>query len=249
MALKTIRIGSMVDIFQYDDAAFDSAIETTAPIKAGTPIAANDVLRLSDITSLGANVVGPASATDNAVARFNGATGKIIQNSKVIINDGGDVDFESGAGLIYGEIYAYGIGATIAIGGLGKGNKVQVTAFNTTGLNNGGVTPDHGEDHIIPGSIGHFMCTVSLTVESSGGGGADHFGFSIWKNDGGVEFQNVHAHRKLAGGGGDTGSVSMSGIINCAAADTIELWCWNEDSTDNLVVDDATLTLMKLGRG
>ncbi len=49
MALKTIRIGSMVDIFQYDDAAFDSAIETTAPIKAGTPIDPNDVVRRSDV--------------------------------------------------------------------------------------------------------------------------------------------------------------------------------------------------------
>lgn len=33
------------------------------------------------------DVVGPASSTDNAVARFNGATGKIIQNSGVIVDD------------------------------------------------------------------------------------------------------------------------------------------------------------------
>ena len=33
------------------------------------------------------DVVGPASATDNAVARFDGATGKIIQDSNVIISD------------------------------------------------------------------------------------------------------------------------------------------------------------------
>jgi hypothetical protein len=35
------------------------------------------------------DVVGPASATDNAVARFNGTTGKVIQNSVVTINDTG----------------------------------------------------------------------------------------------------------------------------------------------------------------
>jgi hypothetical protein len=34
-------------------------------------------------------VVGPASATDNAVARFNGTTGKLIQNSVVTIGDTG----------------------------------------------------------------------------------------------------------------------------------------------------------------
>ena len=33
------------------------------------------------------DVVGPASSTDNAVARFDGTTGELIQNSAVIIND------------------------------------------------------------------------------------------------------------------------------------------------------------------
>jgi hypothetical protein len=35
------------------------------------------------------DVIGPASATDNAVARFNGTTGKVIQNSVVTISDTG----------------------------------------------------------------------------------------------------------------------------------------------------------------
>ena len=37
-------------------------------------------------TGLG-GVTGPASATDNAIARFDGTTGKIIQNTNVLIND------------------------------------------------------------------------------------------------------------------------------------------------------------------
>jgi hypothetical protein len=37
------------------------------------------------------DVVGPASATDNAVARFDTTTGKLIQNSLVIIGDTGSV--------------------------------------------------------------------------------------------------------------------------------------------------------------
>jgi len=49
MALVTLRIGSAVDIFQYDDVGFDSAIETTAPIKAGTPVDGNDAVRLDDL--------------------------------------------------------------------------------------------------------------------------------------------------------------------------------------------------------
>jgi hypothetical protein len=37
------------------------------------------------------DVVGPASATDNAVARYDATTGKLIQNSVVIIGDTGNV--------------------------------------------------------------------------------------------------------------------------------------------------------------
>lgn len=39
----------------------------------------------------GGDVVGPASATDNAIARFDTGTGKLIQNSSVTIGDGGHV--------------------------------------------------------------------------------------------------------------------------------------------------------------
>ena len=39
--------------------------------------------------SLGGDVVGPASATDNAVARFDTTTGKLLQNSVVTVGDTG----------------------------------------------------------------------------------------------------------------------------------------------------------------
>ena len=39
----------------------------------------------------GGDVVGAASSTDNAIARFDGTTGKIVQNSGVTITDGGNV--------------------------------------------------------------------------------------------------------------------------------------------------------------
>jgi hypothetical protein len=37
------------------------------------------------------DVVGPASSTDNAFVRFDGATGKLIQNSSVICDDSANV--------------------------------------------------------------------------------------------------------------------------------------------------------------
>jgi hypothetical protein len=47
---------------------------------------------------LSADVSGPSSSTDNAVARFDGATGKIIQNSGITIDDSNDLNI--GAHLI-----------------------------------------------------------------------------------------------------------------------------------------------------
>lgn len=40
----------------------------------------------------GGDVVGPASSTDNALVRFDLATGKLIQNSNAILTDGGDLE-------------------------------------------------------------------------------------------------------------------------------------------------------------
>lgn len=45
---------------------------------------------LSD-SSLAPLVTGPSSATDNAVARFDGTTGKLVQNALVTIEDTGNV--------------------------------------------------------------------------------------------------------------------------------------------------------------
>jgi hypothetical protein len=59
------------------------------------------------------DVSGPASSTDNAIARFDGATGKILQNSGVLISDGGDMSFGSGVKALFGstgEIYETGGG-------------------------------------------------------------------------------------------------------------------------------------------
>lgn len=158
----------------------------------------------------------------------------------------GDVLFHGSSGLAYGEISCYNENDTVTIAASGIANKVQITSFDTNGSSNN-TTPDHTNDHITITQAGHYLCTVSLHIESAGGGGADTFGFGVYKNNGTTLFENCHAHRQLAGGGGDIGSISISGIIDLAVNDTIELWCWNEGSTDNLVVDDATMTLIQIG--
>jgi hypothetical protein len=72
------------------------AIEALLPAYAGN---ANKVLAVNatadgiewDTISGAGDVVGPASATDNAVARFDLTTGKLIQNSLVTIGDSGNI--------------------------------------------------------------------------------------------------------------------------------------------------------------
>lgn len=94
MALRQIRIGPMDNICQYDDGEFSEAIETDQPIKAGPPVAGEDVVRLSDIVPGIGNLVSNAGASaDNAIARFNGVSGKILQDSVPTIDDAGNLNF------------------------------------------------------------------------------------------------------------------------------------------------------------
>jgi hypothetical protein len=74
-------------------------------------------LNYQTISSVG-DVTGPASSVDNAVARFDSTTGKIIQNSNVIIADDGDVsgvnDFTAtGNAVVIGDL-SVGVGAASA---------------------------------------------------------------------------------------------------------------------------------------
>jgi hypothetical protein len=74
------------------------------------------------------DVVGPASATDNAVARFDATTGKLIQNSLVTVSD---------TGAISAPVDASISGLTVGKGG-GAGSRNTTTgngalASNTTG--------------------------------------------------------------------------------------------------------------------
>jgi len=73
----------------------NTAPDQTVVLTAGTGISTSGTYPNFTITntspSLGGDVVGPASATDNAVARYDTTTGKLIQNSLVIIGDTGSV--------------------------------------------------------------------------------------------------------------------------------------------------------------
>lgn len=77
----------------------DSPTDTlTVVAGTGIVITTNDSTDTLTIASSGSgtgDVVGPSSSTDNAIARFDLATGKLIQNSTAILSDGGDIDTSS----------------------------------------------------------------------------------------------------------------------------------------------------------
>lgn len=81
------------------------------------------------------DVVGPASSTDNAIARFNGTDGKAIQNSGVIIDDSNNVLLVTSDG-----------------GALGSTTKMWSDLFLASGavinFNNGDVTLTHSADSL-----------------------------------------------------------------------------------------------------
>jgi len=79
---------------EYDGVAApdQAALITSGQLKVAlAPTVNPHVLRFEDIGGIVGNVVGPGASTDEAVARFDGVTGKIIQNSLVTINDAGQI--------------------------------------------------------------------------------------------------------------------------------------------------------------
>ena len=69
-----------------------STLITNGQLNVATaPTDATHVLREEDIGDIVGDVSGPAGATDEAVARFDTATGKLLQNSVVLIDNTGNV--------------------------------------------------------------------------------------------------------------------------------------------------------------
>jgi hypothetical protein len=72
----------------------NSAFNALAPSQSGNTgkYLTTDGTNTSWSTNAGGDVVGPSSATDNALARYDTTTGKLIQNSVVTIDDAGNIE-------------------------------------------------------------------------------------------------------------------------------------------------------------
>ena len=101
------------------------------------------------------DVVGPASATDNAVARFNLTTGKLIQNSVTTIDDTGN------ASGILSQQFSNGSAVTLAAGKMWYDGSTG--AWNL-GMGNGNITQQVGEEQFIYGKASAAITDSPLRI-------------------------------------------------------------------------------------
>lgn len=88
-------------------------------------------------------VVGPASATDNAVTRFDGTTGKLVQNSNATIDDSGNLTANnlsgSSSGTNTGDVTLSAFGSTPNADGASLSGQT-LTLQPANAINPGGVS-------------------------------------------------------------------------------------------------------------
>lgn len=100
--LKLLDVNGTLGV---SDQITSTVAQGTAPfVVASTTLNTNlnadllDGKHASEFQPAGDYVTGPSSATDNAIARYDGATGKIIQNSTALIDDTGNLTLNNASG-------------------------------------------------------------------------------------------------------------------------------------------------------
>lgn len=123
---------------------FDDIIAGVGDISAAGHALLDDADAAAQRATLGGVVVGPASATDNAIVRADGVTGKLVQNSDVFIDDAGNFKFRSAGGgvdplgnLDWGNVGNAAINARISAlrgaSNYGQGNLIFSTSPDDSG--------------------------------------------------------------------------------------------------------------------
>jgi hypothetical protein len=134
-----------------------------ASVSAGTGISYDSSTGVitNSSPSLGGDVVGPSSSTDNAIARYDSTTGKLIQNSLVIIGDTGSV---TGVNALTAESLVINNNATL---GSSNTDTLDVNARITTDLEpNANNAKDIGTSgrNWRDGFFGRTISTVNIEV-------------------------------------------------------------------------------------
>lgn len=108
-----------------------------------------------DNTDAGGDVVGPASATDNAIARFDTTTGKLLQNSVTLIDDTGN------ASGILSQQFSDGTAVTLAAGKIWYNG---TTGSWNAGMGGGNITQQIGEELFVYGKASAAITDSPLQI-------------------------------------------------------------------------------------
>jgi hypothetical protein len=148
--LTTTNVSEGTNLY-YTDA------RSRAALSAGTGISYNSTTGVitSTVVPGTGDVVGPASATDNAVARFDTTTGKLIQNSVTTIDDTGN------ASGILSQQFSNGSAVTLAAGKLWYDGSTG--AWNA-GMGGGNITQQIGEELFVYGKASATITDSPLQI-------------------------------------------------------------------------------------
>lgn len=116
------------------------------------------------------DVVGPSSATNNSIARFDTTTGKLIQGSTAIVGDDGAISATVGTGNTTGAITVVQTFAPL------PGSTGFKLTTGTTGT--GGLGYYVGYDATITNGSGSDVYAFSATISNSGAESATLYGFA-----------------------------------------------------------------------
>ena len=117
-----------------DDSVTTAKIQdasVTAPKFATTGTASSTTFLRGDMswqTNAGGDVVGPASSTDDALAKFDSTTGKVLQNSNATLSDAGTLTATAFAGALTGNVTGNASGTAATVTGATQSN---ITALGT----------------------------------------------------------------------------------------------------------------------
>jgi hypothetical protein len=150
VVLTTTNVSEGTNLY-YTDA------RSRAALSAGTGISYNSTTGVitSTVVPGTGDVVGPASATDNAVARFDTTTGKLIQNSVTTIDDTGN------ASGILSQQFSNGSAVTLAAGKLWYDGSTG--AWNA-GMGGGNITQQIGEELFVYGKASATITDSPLQI-------------------------------------------------------------------------------------
>ncbi len=154
----------------------------------------------------------------------------------------GDLFFTgTDSGLPFAEIYARDNTTTTST----STTKAQILIFDTDGESNN-MTAVNAQGHIVVLKPGKYKIDASISIKNSSGA-AHVISLEMYKNNGTGVFNNIHAGRTL-GTGSDVGNLTMSGIVDLAANDTIEFWITSDSGAARTVtVEDIDFCAIQIG--